>query len=113
MDVEVDREREILVNNRTAGADTLIYENFTVDWTVHSYGAAEAELAWKPVKEEAEEKQRFCETPMRQAGEGDATCGEETKPQKEIVVMINGKPVRLTGKAAMCLSIFLIFMILI
>ena len=28
MDVEVDWERDILVNNRTAGADTLIYENF-------------------------------------------------------------------------------------
>lgn len=40
MDVEVDMEHEILVNNRTATFDTLIYENFTIDWTVLSFGAA-------------------------------------------------------------------------
>lgn len=40
MDVEVDMDHEIVVNNRTATMDTLIYENFTIDWTVLSYGAA-------------------------------------------------------------------------
>ncbi len=40
MDVEIDMDREILVNNRVATMDTLIYENFTVDWTVLSYGVA-------------------------------------------------------------------------
>ncbi len=40
MDVEVDMEHEILVNNRVANMDTLLYENFSLDWTVLSYGAA-------------------------------------------------------------------------
>lgn len=97
MDVEVDWERDILVNNRAAGADTLIYENFTVDWTVHSFGAAEPQAM--ELKEEAEEKQADSadNDAAGSAGEGDAA--EDTKPQKEISVMINGKPVRLTGKA--------------
>lgn len=37
MDVEVSKEHVILVNNREANFDTLIYENFTIEWTVISY----------------------------------------------------------------------------
>ena len=40
MDVEVDTDHEILVNNRLADFDTLVYENFTIDWTVLSFGVA-------------------------------------------------------------------------
>lgn len=40
MDVEVDMDHEIVVNNRVATMDTLIYENFTIEWTVLSFGAA-------------------------------------------------------------------------
>lgn len=40
MDVEVDMDYEILVNNRVATMDSLVYENFTIDWTVLSFGAA-------------------------------------------------------------------------
>lgn len=32
MDLVVDEEREILVNNREATMDTLVYENFSVEW---------------------------------------------------------------------------------
>ena len=32
MDLIVDDEREILVNNREATMDTLVYENFSVEW---------------------------------------------------------------------------------
>ena len=49
MDVEVDMEHVILVNNRRASLDTLIYENFTIEWTVLSYGVAE----FAPVEPEA------------------------------------------------------------
>lgn len=34
MDVEVDRDQEILVNNRPADMDTLVYENFSIDCAV-------------------------------------------------------------------------------
>lgn len=34
MDVVLHEDHEILVNNKTAGLDTIIYENFSVEWTV-------------------------------------------------------------------------------
>lgn len=40
MDVELDMDHEILVNNRTAGLDTLVYENFSIEWTVLSYATS-------------------------------------------------------------------------
>lgn len=42
MDISIDTEREILVNNRSESLASLIYENFTVEWTVvdaDAYGA--------------------------------------------------------------------------
>jgi dephospho-CoA kinase/cell division protein FtsA len=42
MDVEVDMNHEIVVNNRSSDLNTLIYENFTIDWVVTGYGATEA-----------------------------------------------------------------------
>ena len=53
MDVEVDMEHEILVNNRAAGMDTLLYENFSLDWTTLSYGAAAQEPRQLPVSSAA------------------------------------------------------------
>ena len=38
MDVEIDPDSEILVNNREAGMETLVYENFSIDWTPLSFG---------------------------------------------------------------------------
>ncbi len=38
MDVEVDLNHEIIVNNRSSDMDTLIYENFSIEWTVTGYG---------------------------------------------------------------------------
>ena len=38
MDVVVDTERDIVVNNREASLDTLVYENFSIEWTVDEYG---------------------------------------------------------------------------
>lgn len=34
MDVELDLDQEVLVNNRDADMATLVYENFSVEWTV-------------------------------------------------------------------------------
>ena len=39
MDVEIDPDREILVNNRPATMDSLIYANFSIDWTVFWCGS--------------------------------------------------------------------------
>ena len=41
MDVEVDMDHDILVNNREADFGTLVYENFSIEWTVLSFGVAD------------------------------------------------------------------------
>jgi len=122
MDVEVDMEHEIVVNNRAATMDTLIYENFTIDWTVLSFGAAAippeqlpaADMdALRSASEEAS-KTSTAETDemqSQQQGETEAekdtgaadALQEETVQSvtgSEIVVVINGQPVRLTGKTS-------------
>ena len=38
MDVEVDMNHDIIVNNRSSDMETLIYENFAIEWTVTGYG---------------------------------------------------------------------------
>lgn len=112
MDVEVDWEHEVMVNNRTATPDTLIYENFTLDWTVLSFGAAAVPMEELPeadmetirggevqesVKPEADEEVS-AEAIDDAFTEGET---EHTLPERnEIVVIINGQPVRLTGKSS-------------
>lgn len=44
MDVEIDTDREILVNNRVETMDAQIYENFSVDWTVLAYRTAKEDV---------------------------------------------------------------------
>ena len=53
MDVEVDMDHEILVNNRVATMESLVYENFSVDWVVLSFGAAAVDPAELPVAEQS------------------------------------------------------------
>ena len=38
MDVVIDEQQEILVNNREADLNTLVYENFSIEWTEDPYG---------------------------------------------------------------------------
>lgn len=38
MDVEVDLNHDIIVNNRSSDMETLIYENFSIEWVVTGYG---------------------------------------------------------------------------
>lgn len=40
MDVVIDDDQEILVNNREATMDTLVYENFSIEWSIDEYGLA-------------------------------------------------------------------------
>lgn len=120
MDVDVDQEHVILVNNRRATFDTLIYENFTIEWTVHSYGSAafvpaEGEAMETPevgeYREETPEdieKEQETAAPAEEEALGQAEQNpEETasaagakEPEDDgsLLVYINGQPVRLTGK---------------
>jgi hypothetical protein len=45
MDVTIDPEQSILVNNRPADLDTLVYENFSIEWNISGYGVAPEEDA--------------------------------------------------------------------
>lgn len=120
MDVEVDMEHEIVVNNRAATMDTLIYENFTIDWTVLSFGAAAippeqlpaADMdALRSVSEEMSKTSTAETDEMQSQQQGETEAEKDTGAAdalqeemvqsvtgSEIVVVINGQPVRLTGK---------------
>lgn len=119
MDVEVDWEHEVLVNNRTATPDTLIYENFTLDWTVLSFGAAAVPAEELPEADmdairgeytqddavAAESDELLLQKDgvsvideTEDAPDAESENVSEQPAGNEIVVIINGLPVRLTGK---------------
>lgn len=97
MDVEVDHDHDILVNNRVADFETLVYDNFSIDWTVLSFGVApESENRYNATVGE--------ETPVsggatdEQAAMMQQEQPESTDNQANIVVTVNGEAVELMGK---------------
>lgn len=122
MDVEVDTDYQIMVNNRQATFDTLIYENFSIEWKVLGYGAGADVKAAGPVIDDEEETEKAGEvtseeeavdtdvtvsepeTVAHQTGSVEAT-GEVTvepevikEPEDGLHVTVNGEPVVMTGK---------------
>lgn len=94
MDVEVDTDHEILVNNRLADFDTLVYENFTIDWTVLSFGVApESENRYNAT---------ISDTSSEVSAEDESQETKEEEAPKEtegsVTVMVNGESVTMTGK---------------
>ena len=83
MDVELDMNYDILVNNREADLDTLVYENFSIEWKVISFATAESEA----VSENAGQEKGIEEAVAVPKEEGN-----------QITVYVNGEPVRMTGK---------------
>lgn len=60
MDVEIDMDQEILVNNKPADLGTLVYENFSIDWTVLAYRTPlEDEVQNEEVDAEIEESEKM------------------------------------------------------
>lgn len=112
MDVELDKDKEILVNNRVADMDTLIYENFSIEWTTLDFAVAEdagtdetksvtdvaaAETVSETISEDGIQE----DTENAVAGDGvENTEAEEENPEieKEIEVFVNHTPVTLSGK---------------
>lgn len=43
MDVEIDTEKEIIVNNRVVDQNYLVYENFNIEWTILSFRTHESD----------------------------------------------------------------------
>ena len=115
MDVEIDLDHQILVNNREADVDSLVYENFSIDWTtLESYnstqGSEDADYV-KTVQEaltnaadnassmenDAKESTLGEEISQENASEGSSET-EEKEEQNAITVMVNGEQVALFGK---------------
>ena len=83
MDVEIDQDHVIRVNNRPAEFNTLLYENFTVEWTARAKGTVDfvEEDSEIPLQEPEEEYEAL---PEKEGEEGES--GRELKlqePEKE------------------------------
>ena len=111
MDIDIDTDRDILVNNRLADLDTVVYENFSIEWSViefvatnesddkfvsdDSYGTSQGvEEIVQPIESkstaiDAEEK-----STASVAGAPVTAIPKTT----DIYVFVNGEPVHLTGK---------------
>ncbi len=129
MDVEIDPDREILVNNRPATLESLIYENFSIDWTVLAFGAApvqakETTSQASNILDQLKHASKYgfaseaqadggaqAETPAeaKQSGAGASggdspvkeTAAEEKAPEEAGVhVTVNHEPVYLSGKSS-------------
>ncbi len=91
MDISIDTGREILVNHQSEKLSCLIYENFTIDWTV----AGEGQYHYS-VEENDEDQQQKQENSQKNDAMNDAmdNASEETI----LPVYVNNKIVRLQGK---------------
>lgn len=98
MDVEVDTEQPIMVNNREADFDTLVYENFSIEWVPLHYvmqpemqqDSYVGESSW--VSTEAQEK-----TLISNSEEITDVPAEEDSTTA-CMVTVNGEAVTLLGK---------------
>lgn len=101
MDVEVDTERDILVNNREADFGTLVYENFSIEWTVLSFGVAD-EPYERPVMNTLDEAGYASGETVEVDAEPDmaseVTASTVQPDTTEITVYVNGEPVPMMGK---------------
>ena len=93
MDVEIDKDREILVNNRPGSLDTLVYENFSIDWTTGGFGVA-------PEPDNRYNATETSEETVKSPEEKQETTipAEEEEETTVCIVNINGEQVELIGK---------------
>ncbi len=119
MDVEVDKDRDILVNNREADFDTLVYENFSIEWTTLSFGVADepassgyeatergsvnAEDAHMSGMENTEKRAEMSDNTGKRGESAYSSTDSDAQPtetleDKTITVYVNGEPVPLMDK---------------
>ena len=110
MDVALDPHMNLYVNNKLADRDTPVYENFSVLWTLETLPLPtvlqneEAEPDEEPDREEIREEIKPPDSPAAREREMERNrrMGKEAPAIKEepvsIGVLVNGRPVTLTGK---------------
>ena len=106
MDVTVDENHEIIVNNRVGDLNTLVYENFSVEWTEGAYLPPEEiyddeeDLDAEGGSEEKEEKEENDNRPYRPntplTEEAAEAIGKAAYPS--IHVTANGEEITITGQ---------------
>lgn len=91
MDVELDKDHVIHVNNRPADLNTLVYENFTIEWV---------EEAEEYLQKDAETEEESIETEPKETSKESVTQAEGSAEDNtsKVNVLVNGIPTRLTGK---------------
>ncbi len=100
MDIVVDTDQMILVNNEEAGMDTLVYENFSVEWKEDEYGVARTV---NNNYNDTQEPEADIIDPQVVYNENDvikenASSADEIPAGKSITVIVNAEPVKLMGK---------------
>ena len=128
MDLVIDTDQMIFVNNEEAGLDTLVYENFSVEWKTDEYGVARIDNnTYNDTQESDNTVARTSEQMMNQvldelhddfAKEAEASAvpeneqpenelpkndiqeeiHEEDSSENTVTVIVNGEPVELSGK---------------
>ena len=124
MDVEIDTEKEIIVNNRVVDLTYLVYENFNIEWTILSFRTHESDTTEEKIAESMKEAADTTEvseenvsdseaagetedsTPVDDASEtadeslADNETSDDAKEKEthSVEVIINGTPVKLTGR---------------
>ncbi len=83
MDVEVNLDHEILVNNRSSDMETLVYENFTIEWTVTGYGLKDGEYRPEGLMDGAF-LDSFAEIEVEEET-GEEVIPEEELPSEEVI----------------------------
>lgn len=82
MDVEIDMDKEILVNNKPADLETLVYENFSIEWTVQAFRTPPSEM-------ESIEKEKQKSLPDKDKEQKEKQTKEKSKLQKKIDALRN------------------------
>ncbi len=82
MDVVIDLDHQILVNNREATPETLVYENFSIDWTVSAFPLASEDQVSYNATEEMDDTSSVEET----TEEAPEETTVETSEEEEAVV---------------------------
>lgn len=78
MDVEINQDHVIRVNNRPAELNTLLYENFTVEWTASAKGAEDfAQEEPEVSSQEPEPAQETLPEPVRETEEPESIKAQE------------------------------------
>ncbi len=75
MDVEIDTEKEIIVNNRVVDMNYFVYENFNIEWTILSFRTHVSDTIEEMAAEGIEETADTAEAPEENVSDS-GTAGE-------------------------------------